>query len=46
VDLFRNGSLEQILSALSGTQQFSSQISSSNSIHSKTLHGYTSGPVQ
>jgi hypothetical protein len=33
VDLFRSGSLEQIPSALSGNQQFSSQVSSSSSIH-------------
>ena len=42
MDLFRNGSLEQILSALSGNQQFSSRVSSGSSTHSQTLHGYTS----
>jgi hypothetical protein len=42
VDLFRNGSLEQILSVLSGNQQFSSQVSNSSPIQSPTLHGYTS----
>ena len=46
VDLYRNGSLEQILSVLSGNQQFSSQVSSGNSIHSKILHRYTSNLVQ
>jgi hypothetical protein len=33
VDLFRNGSLEQILFALSGNWPFSSQVSISSSIH-------------
>jgi hypothetical protein len=33
LDLFRNGSLEQIPSAWSGNQQFSSQVNSSGSIH-------------
>lgn len=38
--------LEQLLSVLSGNQQFSSQVSSSSLIHSQTLHGYTSSQVQ
>ena len=37
VDLFRNGSLEQIPSALLGNQQFNSQVSSSTLIHSQTV---------
>jgi hypothetical protein len=33
VDLFKSGSLEQIPSALSGNQQFSSQVSKGSLIH-------------
>jgi hypothetical protein len=44
VDLFRNGTLEQIPSVQSGSQQFSLQISSGSFIHLQTLHDYTSSP--
>ena len=37
VDLFRNGSLEQIPSVLSENWQFGSQVSSGSLIHSQTL---------
>jgi hypothetical protein len=46
VDLFQKGSLEQLLSALSGNQQFSSQVGSGSSVHSQALHRYTSSPVR
>jgi hypothetical protein len=46
VDLIRNCSLEKTPSALSGNEQFSSQVSSSSSTHLQTLHRYTSNPVQ
>jgi hypothetical protein len=46
VDLFRNGSLEQLLSVLSGNQQFSSQVHSSSSIILQTPHRYTSSLVR
>ena len=47
VDLFRNGSLERISSVLLGNRQFSSQVSSSISIHSsQTTYGYPSSPVR
>jgi hypothetical protein len=34
------------MSALSGNRQFSSQTNSGTSVHSQTLHGYTSNPFQ
>jgi hypothetical protein len=47
VDLFRNSSLEQLPSVLSGNRQFSSQVSSSSSsAHSQALPRYTSSLVQ
>ena len=45
IDLFRNGSLEQLLSVLSGNLQFRSQVSNGSSIYSQTLHRYTSSSV-
>jgi hypothetical protein len=46
VDLFRNCSLEQIPSELSGNQHFSSQIISSSLIQLQTLDGYITSQVQ
>jgi hypothetical protein len=44
VDLFRNGSLEQITSVLSGNWQFSPQVSSSSS-SSITDKNFTDTPA-
>lgn len=46
VDLFRNGSLRQIPSALSGNQQFSSRETAAQLNTLTKLHRYTSGPVR
>ena len=45
MDLFRNGSLEQLTSVLSGNRQLGSQVTSSSTIYLQTLHGYTSSSV-
>jgi hypothetical protein len=46
VDLFRNSSLEQVPSALSGNQQFSSQVSSWSCVHCTQKHFMDTPAVQ
>jgi hypothetical protein len=42
VDLFRNGSLEQLPSVLSENQQFISQVSNGSSMYLHRVHRYIS----